>query len=298
MNQQLEEKEALLEEKQATIEAHLNRIADLEKSVESAKGMVDLFKITRKPTRENKSGGSRNYSNKLSALTIMCLSEGIAAADIKKFCDALANLCDLLPDETTYAVPKSNWFVNQRTDLKKLLDYQCLSFVDDAEYLCLQFDETSLHGRKPGSLLLANERGESTIIGIETILGRTGQALAEDMWRMLMKCDTKTGAKHNDVPLSTLILTKLRALMTDRSRVQSAGNRYFLEMCNNHPARDGLAPIFAIICLMHTVSNCEVYLTGVMSDEAKKVFGLMKVIFGNRQNQGKYNFEFFVHYFS
>ena len=283
-NRELEEMDELLSEERATSAALTKRVAMLEKSKASGAGMCDLFKITRKPTKEDGSGGSRNFGKKLTALTISCLSEGVSAADVKKFCDALSEVCDMLPDEKNYAVPKSNWFVTQRTDLRKLLAYQCLSFVDDAAYLTLQFDETSLHGRKPGSLLVANEHGDSIVIGIETILGRTGEDLAEDMWTMLMNLTT---LNVDDVPLSELILRKLRCLMTDRSRVQSAGNRHFLAKCNSHPAREGRAPVYAIICMMHCVSNCEVYLTSEMSDETKKVFGLVKVIFGNRQNQGK-----------
>ena len=276
LRKQLEEARLELEESKKTIERQ-------EKELEASKRLTALFKRTQKTTREHtsgsRSGGAPVYSPELTALAIACLSDGVSASNTKRVLDALACVCDLLVTPK-HKVPETDWFVKKRLEMRQLNDEQLLNYVNNAQYLTLSYDETSLHSKKLGCLGLTDHAGQYTSVSFKLVLGTRGTQLASDMFQAI---DDLTIVDSSEVTLATLIRKKLVALISDRSRVQECGNRKFIELLNDHPDRAGLPPIVIMICFMHTCANSERYFTRELTEDTLRLFALLRRVFGCRQ---------------
>ena len=100
LQEKVNELQKKLEESQRELEVSRRTIERQENELEASKRLINLFKRTKKTTREHpsgrRSGGVWVYSNELIALAISCLSDGVSASDIKRVLSSLAIVCDLL----------------------------------------------------------------------------------------------------------------------------------------------------------------------------------------------------------
>ena len=170
-----------------------------------------------------------------------------------------------------------------RTELRVLNNQQLLGFVQQAGHLCMSFDETSMRKKKPGCLGLHDDKGNFMAVSFDDTHGRTGPDLCQSMWKAI---EDLTMTDRNGTTLATLILRKLVALMSDRSRVQEAANKQLIALLNNHPDRVGRPDIVTLICLMHTIVGSERYFTRKLDQPTLRVFSLIRRIFGCRSSSG------------
>ena len=275
-----------LDRSEATRETLLKKIEDLEKELASQGNVQNLFKQVKKPTREMpsgaQSGSAKTYSSQLKAVGIACLGEGIPGATIKKVLDIVAYSCELLVTPE-HSVPKADWFCKLRNELQPLNDRQLLNFCQNAEYLCVSFDETSLRKKKPGCLGLTDQTGSFMAVSFNDTIGNNSVQVSQAMWEAI---DSLSMTNSRGISLATLIRRKLVAIMSDRSRVQEAANKHFARLLNAHPDRNGLDDVAVLVCFMHTVVNAEDYFTRKLDVETLRVFSLIRRIFGCRTSSG------------
>ena len=284
LQSKVDELEKQLSEALASNKEKDEKIAQLEAELAASGRANNLFKRRSKYTRRMSSGKMSGkvlvYGSELNALAVACIAEGIPAAHLKRMLDALAFVCDLIVTDD-HRVPNSDWFVKKRLDLKSLNDDQLMSFVNDANYLTVSYDETSMHAHKIGCLGLTNHLGEYMAASFELVVGRKGVDLAADMYNAI---DKLKSVDDSGVTLATLIRQKIVALMSDRSRVQECGNRHFAQLMNNHEDRVGMEELIIMVCMMHTASNAEDKFTKELNEDTLRMFSLIRRIFGCRQS--------------
>ena len=117
------------------------------------------------------------------------------------FLDNLACICELLVTKD-HQVPKVDWISKKRLEMRKLNDHHLMEVVNDAAYLSVSYDETSLHSRKLGCLGLTNEKGQYMSASYNLVLGTRGEELAFDMFEAI---DKLTLADDNGITLATHI---------------------------------------------------------------------------------------------
>ena len=196
--------------------------------------ILSFFKVSRKPTRSNQSGGAPMYSPELQSVSLETMSYGVAARDLHIMFTVLARTLGLLINDDQYRVPRENYYRQLRNKIPSLLSCQSQQFINNASCITISFDGTSLHNTGVVALGAFDEQCNYLILGIKESAGKKAIELAAVMYSLI-----------NDHPG---LEKKIHYLITDTASAQMAANRLLVNKLNGTRLESFVQ---IIICLMH-----------------------------------------------
>ena len=215
----LEEENGSLKAENAKIKEELEEVR-----LELAR-FKDFFKVTKKSTKANGSGGAPVYSADLTAVAIEAMGETCEAKMVHRVMDAFGRTMGLTsPDDNTYRVPRPDWFVKTRSKLDSLLVDQRKAFLEKGGPFYVSFDATNLHSKNVISMVVFNKELEYLNFGYKTVAAKTGRDIAAVMHQMLSEHDG--------------LLNGLENFITDRCPSQELANRLVCEIINSNRPQD------------------------------------------------------------
>lgn len=240
------------------------RVAELEAKLQNFTILENLFK------EENRRGNRFTYSQLLQGLSVELLSESISSTDLVKILNVFGEFCGLLDDDDKH-VPRKDYFNKLRSKIERSLRLQSEQFLAESSFVMLSTDGTSYWGTGVFALGVFNQDLEWNCLELIESTGKTARAIADEMLRVV---------EDYNIPADKMV-----CLISDRARAQEAANKLVIEFINNLKS-PGQALMFVIICLMHTVSNCDARPQKLLFNDGIKVLSYLKQFFGNRSAQG------------
>jgi len=267
---------SLLQSEKQEYEDTINRLKAENKQLKNEKQklqeqldkILSFFKVSRKPTRENQSGGAPMYSSELQSVCLETMSYGVAARDVYIMFTVIARTLGLLISDQ-YRVPKENYYRQLRNKIPSLLSSQSQQFIHNTNSITISFDGTSLHGTGVVALGAFDHCCNYLVLGIKQSTGKKSNELAAVMYSLI-----------NEHPG---LEQKIQYLITDTSSAQMAANRLLVDKLNG-TRLECLVQI--IICLMHTSINMDSRSHKQLSDDTKEVHTCLKILFGARKADG------------
>ena len=251
--------------------AHSDREAYLEARVEELETKLRNFTVLENLFKEEGRRGNRfTYSQMLQGLTVELLSESISSTDLVKILNVFGNFCGLLDGDDKH-VPRKDYFNKIRSKIERSLQLQSEQFLAESTQLMLSTDGTSYWGTGVFALGVFNQDLEWNCLELIQSEGKSARAIADEILRVINKYS---------IPADKVV-----CMVTDRARAQEAANKLVIQFINSQKS-NGQPAMFAIVCLMHTVSNCDTRPQKLLFNDGIKVLSYLKQFFGNRSSQG------------
>ena len=261
-----------VEEENASLKAENAKIkAELEETRLELARFKDFFKVTKKPTRANGSGGCQEFGTDLTIVALEGMSEAAEAKTVHRVLESLARQMNLVsPDDDSRRVPRPDWFVKNRSKLDGLLQSQRLDFLAGGGPYYISFDATNLHSDNVISMVVFNKDLEYLNFGYKNVEAKTGHQIAATMLALLREHD---GLEQD-----------LECLITDKCPAQQLGNRYLMDLINQNRCQD--KQVYSVPCLMHTCLGGDNRSSKQLSSDTQKLAKDIQISFGGRRSDG------------